>query len=168
MKIAFMDRDGTIVKGYPDEKWKDIKEPEIIEGALETMRKILEKGYEIIIITNQYIIGEPEYAYSIEDYNEYTEKLMDIFEENGINVRNIYYCPHGRHENCNCIKPKPGMIQNAIDDNPETEIDKSFLVGDSRGDMELASHFGLKSFGIGVDFEGAVKLSDISELAEHI
>ncbi|KDR95763.1 D-glycero-D-manno-heptose 1,7-bisphosphate phosphatase [Peptoclostridium litorale DSM 5388] len=168
MKIAFMDRDGTIVKGYPDEKWKDIKEPEIIDGALETMSKILENGYEIIIITNQYIIGEPEYGYSLEDYNEYTKKLMDMFKEKGIEIRDIYYCPHGRHENCNCIKPKPGMIQKALEDYPETELEKSFLIGDSKGDMELASHFGLKSFGIGVDFEGAVKLSGIRDVVKHI
>ena len=58
MKIAFLDRDGTINKDYPDAEWTQIEDPEILPGAIEGMRELLARGYEIIVITNQYTIGE--------------------------------------------------------------------------------------------------------------
>lgn len=58
MKVAFLDRDGTIIEDYEDEKWKYVKEPVFIEGAIKALKAMKEKGYEIIIITNQYLINE--------------------------------------------------------------------------------------------------------------
>ncbi|WP_069650132.1 hypothetical protein [Caloranaerobacter ferrireducens] len=54
MKVAFLDRDGTIIEDYEDEKWKYVKDPVFIKGAIKALKVMKEKGYEIIIITNQY------------------------------------------------------------------------------------------------------------------
>ena len=51
MKVAFLDRDGTIIKDYPDEKWSSIKHPEFLEGSIDGMQKLIANGYHIIIIT---------------------------------------------------------------------------------------------------------------------
>ena len=53
LKIAFLDRDGTLIKDYPDEKWREIKEPEFLEGSIEGLKRLKEMGYDFIIITNQ-------------------------------------------------------------------------------------------------------------------
>ena len=58
MKVAFLDRDGTIIEDYEDEFWRNVTEPVFINGSIEGLRKIRQKGYEIIIITNQYLIDE--------------------------------------------------------------------------------------------------------------
>lgn len=58
MKIAFVDRDGTINKDYPDDDWRFIKEPEFLEGSIEALKEIRKKDYQIIIITNQYLIND--------------------------------------------------------------------------------------------------------------
>lgn len=168
MKIAFMDRDGTIVKSYPDEEWQNVREPEILEGAIETMQEILKRGYSIIILTNQYLLGEPEYNYTQSDYDEYTDKFLDTLAANGVQVKDIFYCPHGRQEGCGCIKPKPGMINDALSKYPEINIKESFLVGDSVNDMKLAESFNLRSFGINVDYEDSVKIEGIKELLEYV
>ena len=41
MKVAFLDRDGTIIKDYPDEKWSSIKHPEFLEGSIDGMQKLI-------------------------------------------------------------------------------------------------------------------------------
>ena len=67
LKIAFLDRDGTIIKDYPDEKWREIKEPEFLEGSIEGLKRLKEMGYDFIIITNQYLskkIKRRKYRYS--------------------------------------------------------------------------------------------------------
>ena len=70
MKIAFLDRDGTINRDYPDLCWSQVKKPEILEGAIEAMNKFIIAGYKIIIITNQYIIGDG--IISLSDYQSFT------------------------------------------------------------------------------------------------
>lgn len=50
LKIAFLDRDGTLIKDYPDEKWREIKEPEFLEGSIEGLKRLKEMGYDFIII----------------------------------------------------------------------------------------------------------------------
>ena len=57
-KIAFLDRDGTLNKDYDDNDWKYVDNPEILEGNIEWLKKIKSLDYDIIIITNQYIIAD--------------------------------------------------------------------------------------------------------------
>ena len=57
IKVAFLDRNGTINKDYDDNVWKNINNQEILDGNIEGLKKIKYYGYKIIIITNQYIIA---------------------------------------------------------------------------------------------------------------
>ena len=61
MKIAFLDRDGTINLDYPDMDWKNIENPVLLEGAITGMKYLREQGFEIIIVSNQYIIGSSRF-----------------------------------------------------------------------------------------------------------
>ena len=85
LKIAFLDRDGTLIKDYPDEKWREIKEPEFLEGSIEGLKRLKEMGYGFIIITNQYLINDG--IISLNDYQQFTGKfLKKLKEENNINI----------------------------------------------------------------------------------
>ncbi|GAB6108112.1 HAD-IIIA family hydrolase [Fusibacter bizertensis] len=146
MKIAFLDRDGTINKDYPDQDWKERVIPEILEGTIEGLSRILELGYDIIIVTNQYIINEGIIA--IEQYQEFHKNLMIILDQNSIKILDTFYCPHTEAEHCNCKKPKTGLIAAAIQKYPDIELKDSIFIGDSLGDQQLANKFGIKFFGI--------------------
>ncbi|SDY52976.1 Polynucleotide kinase 3 phosphatase [Proteiniborus ethanoligenes] len=74
MKVAFLDRDGTIIEDYEDELWRNKTEPIFLSGSLEALEKIKRKGYEIIIITNQYLIDEK--IISIQQYQDFTNKFI--------------------------------------------------------------------------------------------
>lgn len=58
MKVAFLDRDGTIIEDYEDELWRNKTEPIFIDGSIDALESIRQKGYEIIIITNQYYFNQ--------------------------------------------------------------------------------------------------------------
>jgi D-glycero-D-manno-heptose 1,7-bisphosphate phosphatase len=148
MKIAFVDRDGTINKDYPDDDWRFISEPEFLEGSLEALKKIMEKDYQIIIITNQYLINDG--IITLSQYTIFTEKLISQLNKSGISILDIFYCPHSKKENCDCFKPKTGLIDMALKKYPNIELDKSFIVGDSPSDVELGNKLGIKTFGVNV------------------
>ena len=141
MKVAFFDRDGTIALDYPDNDWSHIEEPILLPYAIEAMKYINSVGYKIIIITNQYIIGEGYITKA--QYEYYNKKLLSVLEENNVEIFDVFFCPHKRSDNCRCCKPATGMIDMALLKYPEIDLDKSFIVGDSICDMQLAKKLNL-------------------------
>lgn len=148
MKIAFFDRDGTIIEDYPDYEWTVIEHPIFIEGSINTLKEVIKKGYKIIIVTNQYIINEG--YITIEQYHHINNQMINELKAQEIELLDIFYCPHGKDEGCTCIKPKIGMIMEATSKYPEIKLEECFMIGDSIVDVELAINMGIKGFGIGI------------------
>ncbi|UTR14722.1 hypothetical protein MM221_19600 [Salipaludibacillus sp. LMS25] len=74
MKVAFLDRDGTILEDYPDEVWTSVTAPVFIPEAINVLHTLTLKGYDIIIVTNQYLIEE---AFITQvQYEQITEKML--------------------------------------------------------------------------------------------
>ena len=63
--------------------------------------------------------------------------MKEKFKENGINILNVYYCPHGPEDNCECRKPKIGMIQQSLNDF-NIDLENSWLIGDKKSDIEMS------------------------------
>jgi len=141
-KAVFIDRDGVINNDeghYYIYKPKDFK---LNKGIIEGLKALQEAGYKLIVITNQGGVAKGEYT---EDDVEIVHGhfLQEMFD-NDIRITDIYYCPHHHTiSECECRKPQPGMIDQAIE---EHQIDKthSFLIGDSARDIEAGTAAGLK------------------------
>ena len=168
MKIAFFDRDGTINFDYPDAHWRNIRVPELMPGATGAMSHVLGAGYQIIIVTNQYLIGEGIVTKA--QYDAFTDALLRELGKSGIEILDIFYCPHARWEPCNCSKPGTGMIEAALRKYPDIDLAHSFLVGDSPGDIQLAQNVGIASYGICVPsaYVRHTMIENISELKQWI
>ena len=163
MKVAFLDRNGTINKDYPDDEWTAIRAPELLCGAAEAMRHLTSLGYRIIIITNQYIIGEG--FISLAQYESFTQRLLAELEAEGISVLDVFYCPHRRDSGCDCCKPKWGMIRAACEKYPQIEPAQSFYAGDSTADMQMAQACGLRFYGINLPCENPIgSLMELKQL----
>ncbi|MBK3516915.1 D-glycero-alpha-D-manno-heptose-1,7-bisphosphate 7-phosphatase [Carboxylicivirga marina] len=141
-KAVFIDRDGVINNDeghYYIYKVKDFKlNPGIIEG-LQTLQ---DAGYKLFVITNQSGVAKGEYTE--DDVEIIHGHFLQMMFDNDIRITDIYYCPHHDSvEDCDCRKPKPGMIEQAID---EHQIDKkaSYLIGDSDRDIEAGNAASLK------------------------
>ena len=160
MKVAFLDRDGTIIKDYQDKEWGNIKSPEFLDGAIEALQHIKNKGFEIIIITNQYLIGEG--IITLEDYEKFNCLFLETLKQNKIRILDVFYCPHARKQNYDCMKPHPGLINQSIAKYPDIDLNESFYVGDSLCDKKLAQSFNLKFYGINIPCKSEIhSLKDI-------
>ena len=164
--IAFIDRDGTISIEYSDNEWRNITTPILLNGTIEGLKKIIDGGYEIIILTNQNLISDG--IITEEQFKKYNDKLIQILSQNGISILKTYYCPHNDDDNCNCKKPKTGMIDVALEDF-NIDIKNSFYIGDSYSDYKLAKKFNLKFYGIkGKNNDDIFKYENIYETIKEV
>ena len=166
MKIAFLDRDGTIIEDYEDEKWREIEKPVFLKGAIEALKIIKQKGYEIIIVTNQYLINER--IITLDQYKKINQRFLNYLKTNNIKVLDVFFCPHSKEEKCDCFKPKPGLIKQALEKYPNIDLSNSFIVGDSKSDVKLGKHFNLLCFGINVNNEGCINIESLKEIVKYI
>mgnify|MGYP001278707741 CR=1 FL=1 len=102
--------------------------------ALFALTELAKKFERIIIITNQQGIGKG--IMSKDDLNILHQKMIDEIEKAGGQIDKIYFCLHLEKDNCNCRKPKIGMIENAINDFPSINLQKAYLIGDSLSDIQ--------------------------------
>lgn len=168
MRVVFFDRDGTLIHDYPDQQWTFIHQPVFVDGSIPVLKYLINQGYEIIIITNQYLINEGYITQ--EQYEMVNTNMLSELDSQGIHVRDVFYCPHGRNEGCNCIKPNTGMVEQALAKYPDIELSESFVVGDSTVDMELARNLGIKGFGVNVylDSEHIQTIVSLAQLPQYI
>ncbi|MEM0156364.1 MAG: HAD family hydrolase [Thermoplasmataceae archaeon] len=129
-RALFIDRDGTINRDCP--YCHKITDLHIYNDAVELMKDFQDRGYLIIIVTNQ--SGIDRRYFTVSQFQEFTGSLLNELRKQGIHVNGLYYCPHTPEAECNCRKPKTAMIdQAALDFN--INLDDSFVVGD-RDDLE--------------------------------
>ena len=126
----FIDRDGTINRDCP--YCHDIKDLYIYEDAVEIMKEYKNKGYLIIIITNQSGINRG--YFTDQEFHAFHNELLKRLKERGVEVDKTFYCPHRPDENCRCRKPKLGMIEKAMEEF-DIDLKSSIIIGD-RDDME--------------------------------
>ena len=149
-KAVFLDRDGTINKyvGF----LRNIDDFELLPGVSEAIKKINESGYLAIVVTNQPVIARGEVTY--EDLNEIHNKMETLLGQDGAYLDAIYFCPHHPDSgfegevkelkvNCECRKPKPGMLLKAAEDY-NIDLSESYMVGDGENDVKAGEAAGCK------------------------
>lgn len=138
----FLDRDGVINKDTPKKYITSISDIKIYPSAINGLKKINFKKYHIFIITNQSAVGRG--YMDIKTSIDINHRIVNILSDNGIKINAVYYCPHHPDDNCNCRKPNTGLIDEARSDYI-IEMNKSFLVGDKKTDIDMALKLNLKS-----------------------
>ena len=132
-KTIFLDRDGVI--NIDKHYLYKIEDFEFCENIFETCKYFQDLGYQIIIITNQSGIGRKYFTQT--DFDKLTQWMLNQFKKNKIEILDIFYCPHSPEDNCDCRKPKPGMIEKACE-KYDIDLDNSWMIGDKESDIELA------------------------------
>jgi D-glycero-D-manno-heptose 1,7-bisphosphate phosphatase len=130
-KLLILDRDGVVNIEYGHVyKEEDFR---FMPGIFELCKKYQEKGFKIVICSNQ--SGIAKGLYTIEQYKNLNYYMLDLFEKNGVHIEKTYVCPHRDSDNCGCHKPKPGMILEAL---KEFEASKKLSVGigDKMSDLD--------------------------------
>jgi D-glycero-D-manno-heptose 1,7-bisphosphate phosphatase len=150
-RAIFLDRDGTIntLKRFVTRS----EDFHLIEGAAEAIRAINNSEFLALVITNQPVIARGEC--SIEELNRIHEKMEAELGREGAYIDGLYYCPHHpdrgfpgeRPEykiDCECRKPKPGMILEAAH-KFNIDLSASWMVGDDARDILAGKAAGCKT-----------------------
>jgi D-glycero-D-manno-heptose 1,7-bisphosphate phosphatase len=154
---VFLDRDGTICEelGYLNEASLFRMFP-FAAGAI---RRLNEARLPVIVVTNQSGVGRGYFAESL--VHVVHEAMVQQLAEEGAQVAGIYYCPHTSEEECQCRKPKPGMLERAAAEHA-LDLRRSFLVGDRYGDIEAAHCAGARAVLVRTGY-GATELESNAE-----
>ncbi|MEA5428587.1 D-glycero-alpha-D-manno-heptose-1,7-bisphosphate 7-phosphatase [Arcicella lustrica] len=141
-KAIFLDRDGVINvdKNYVYR----ISDFEFRVSIFEVCKKYQDEGYLIFVITNQ--AGIARGYYTENDFNLLTDWMLSQFEERGVYITKVYFCPHHPEftGECSCRKPNPGMILKAQEEF-NLDLEESVLFGDKESDLQAGRNAGIKT-----------------------
>lgn len=154
-KAIFLDRDGTINKfvGF----LRDIDDFRLLDGVTDAIKKINNSGYLAIVVSNQPVIARGEVSF--EQLDEIHNKMETLLGNEGAFLNAIYFCPHHPDKgfegerpefkfDCDCRKPKPGMLLKAAKDF-NIDLSQSIMIGDDENDVLAGNAAGCKSFIVG-------------------
>lgn len=146
-KAVFFDRDGTINEevGYI----KDLNNLKLIKNASNSIKKIKEKGFLAILITNQ---SGPARGYYDEKWvNTLNNRVQELLLSEGTELDKMYYCPHlpdgivpEYSIECDCRKPNTGLFLKAKEDF-DIDLKSSYMIGDKATDVDAGHNAGTKS-----------------------
>ena len=131
-KSVFLDRDGVINKvyikdGLPQSP-NSLNELKILPGVRESIIKLKKLNFICLVVTNQ-----PDVSRKKIEKNSVIQ--MNNFLKNEISLDDIFVCYHDDSDNCNCRKPKPGLLLQA-GKKWDVDFKKSFMIGDRWKDIQ--------------------------------
>lgn len=138
--LVILDRDGVINHDSEDYiKHEDEFFP--IAGSIEAISQLSRSGFQVCVATNQSGLGRGL-------FDEFTlsrmhELLRTLVEEQGGRIDGIFFCPHRPDENCDCRKPRPGLL-NQLEEQFGRTVAGAWFIGDTEKDIDVALAKGCK------------------------
>ena len=169
-KAVFLDRDGVInrsklVDGVAKPP-SEISEVEILEGVIHSIKILKAHNFIPVVVTNQPDVARGVTSQSqVDAINTHIGMLT--------NIDHFYTCFHDDADNCDCRKPKPGLINCAAKD-LNLDLASSFLVGDRWRDIGAGHAAGCKCFFIDYSYPEPppelpfTRVSSVAEATQHI
>lgn len=137
-RAVFLDRDGVVIKAiqksgkpFPPTNWSEL---ELTPHVVEACQGLKDAGFLLIIVTNQPDVGRGKQKREVvEAIHQYLQSVLPIDE--------IYVCYHGMDTECECRKPKPGLLLSAAQ-KWGIQLSESFIIGDRWKDVEAGEQAG--------------------------
>lgn len=146
--IVFLDRDGTLIKNIPF--LRDRSRVELLSGVGEGMRRLLDLGYRLVIVTNQQGIGLGYFDYDA--FVKVNSRMLHLLAAFDVKISRFYFCPHSMADDCECRKPGTRLIEQALS-HYGVRPEKCFFIGDSAADLECARRAGCIGIQLGSNSE---------------
>ena len=146
-RAVFLDRDGTMIEdvGYLDR----LERLKLFPYTIDAVRLLNRAGYKVVVVTSQN--GVAQGVLTEEFLAQAHAHISQLCEAAGARIEGYYYCPHSTHASveryrtdCDCRKPKPGMIVAAARDH-SLDLSHSFVVGDRWRDIEMGLAAGTRA-----------------------
>ncbi len=145
---VFMDRDGVInrpvIRGGRPHPPASLEDLEILPGVAEALAELKDAGYWLVIVTNQPDVarGSTPKAF-VDSMNDWLKAKLPLDD--------ILTCFHDDADQCDCRKPKPGLLQ-AASRRLDIDLKGSYMVGDRWRDIEAGRLAGCTTFFIDWDY----------------
>jgi D-glycero-D-manno-heptose 1,7-bisphosphate phosphatase len=139
-RYVLLDRDGVINEDS-DQFIKSPDEWRPIPGSLKAIALLSANGFKVVVITNQ--SGIARGLFDLPMLDRIHQKMLRLVAENGGSIEAIYFCPHGPESNCDCRKPKPGLIRVFAAEH-QADLNHAVLIGDSLRDIQAAEAAGVR------------------------
>jgi D-glycero-D-manno-heptose 1,7-bisphosphate phosphatase len=138
MKLVILDRDGTINQDS-DQYIKSPAEWKPIPGSLEAIARLTQGGWRVAVATNQ--SGLSRGLFDMSTLNAIHAEMHRAVGQAGGRIDAIFFCPHAADSNCECRKPKPGLLHE-IASRFGVELEGVPMIGDSLRDVTAAAAAG--------------------------
>lgn len=142
MKVALLDRDGTVIVDPPDERVTSVKKIKLFPDSISALKKLADNDFSVILITNQ--VGIAEGRISEHEFERTNKIVVERLEASGVKILKTYMCSRGPDDGCECRKPKPAMILQAAKEF-DLDLANTFMVGDHKSDILAGSSAGSKT-----------------------
>ena len=170
----FLDRDGVINKNMDSKPL--CKDFELLEGVADAIKSINKSDYLSVVVTNQPMIAKGFVTF--EEVENTHKKMETLLGEQHAYLNGIYYCPHHPEKgfdgeikelkiDCECRKPKAGMLFSAAKD-LNIDLEKSWMIGDSKRDIEAGKNANCKTISIKEDFGADYIAQDLKDAVNYI
>jgi D-glycero-D-manno-heptose 1,7-bisphosphate phosphatase len=154
-RAVFLDRDGTLI-----EEKVYLSDPEqvvIFPGVGPSLRRLMDAGFLLFIVTNQAGIGRGYYAEA--DMHRVNARLCELLAKAGVRFEKIYFAPEAPDQPSRSRKPSPQFLLDARDEFG-VDLSQSYMIGDKFIDLECGWNAGVKQSilvrtGYGAEFERA-------------
>ncbi len=148
-RAIFLDRDGVIneavIRGGKPYPPASLAELQVTSETKSALYQLSAKGYLLIGITNQPDVARgTQKKEVVEAINSHLIKSLPL--------RGIYVCYHDDKDNCNCRKPRPGLILEAAK-RWNVDLQSSFMIGDRWKDIEAGKRAGCKTIWINRSYD---------------
>jgi D-glycero-D-manno-heptose 1,7-bisphosphate phosphatase len=157
---VFLDRDGVIIENCPEyvRAWSDVQ---IFEQALIALANLSQSQFKIVIVTNQSAIGRG--IITFEQAHSINARLVTTIVQAGGRIDGVYMCPHRPEDQCECRKPKPGLLLQAAKD-LSINLSQSIMIGDAISDLLAGKNAGIHDVALVRTGRGQSQLPSPSEL----
>lgn len=140
-KIIFVDRDGTLNEETADEQIDSLAKVRLLPAVIPSLLALRRAGFALVMVTNQDGLGTARFAHA--DFDCAQDFILHLFNSQGIDFDAVFVCPHFPEDDCDCRKPKTGMVKDYVAANP-LDPANSYMIGDRVTDLQFAENLGIK------------------------